>query len=98
MEKPTSKLNFAIIEFAFEDSEVNNLLTARDKHPETFGIRISCEFLGRNPKNLARSAYDVRFIYDVQIPSRQNHDDVSVIIEVEEGLIPRFQILHISTF
>jgi hypothetical protein len=65
MQKPTSELNFQIIEYIMQQSQVKALLDARDKEKRTLGMEISCKFYRRSPGGSSRSAYIVDFVYEV---------------------------------
>jgi hypothetical protein len=98
MQKPTSRLNFEIIEFVMRDNEVNQLLINRDKHPSAFGIEISCRFYKINASDSRFASYTVDFIYDARHPSGEIQDDISVLIQVKEGDVPEFRILGIKRY
>jgi len=98
MQKPTSLLNFEIMQFVMHDDEVLNLLHARDTHPYTFGIEMSCKFHSKNLQNPALSSYIVDFIYDAKQPANNINDDISIMVEVLEGNPAGFKILGIKKY
>ncbi len=98
MQKATSRLNSEIIEFVMRDNEVNNLLINRDKHPDAVGIEIACKFYKRNTTDNKFSTYTVDFIYDARHPSGERDDDVSVLVQVQEGNPPSFKILGLKKY
>jgi hypothetical protein len=48
MQKPTTTLNFQIIEFVMRQSQITNLLSQRDNHDSTIGMELSCRFYKRH--------------------------------------------------
>lgn len=98
MEKPTSNLNFEIIQFVMRQSQVTELLIGRDRHPDAAGVELVCKFYKRNPTHSRLSAYTVDFIYNTRYPAREKDDDISVLVEVMEGNPPSFQIIDIRKY
>ena len=96
MQKPTSLLNYNIIQFVMGDKQIIKLLQARDNHPTTFGIEISCRFLSPNNKNPHLSGYLVSFVYDAKSKTNNSADDISVTVEVSDNSQTPFKIIKVE--
>jgi hypothetical protein len=91
MVKPTSILNFKVIEHVVAEPKIADLIIARDKNSQTFGMEIRCRLIPEK-SNTISLFYILEFTY--KAPENGNHhDDIAVLVEVTEG-----PIIHILEF
>lgn len=92
MSKPTHGLFQAIVDFVLQDGKIQGSLEARNKDPYTVAQETRCLFQQRHPTDPNRALYEVQFIFHTNDPRRENNDDISVRVEVNDGATPDFAI------
>lgn len=98
MKKPTSALNFQILQFLFSDERLVQKLEARDQHQHAAGIELSCKFMRRDEDDRAASHYMVLFIYKTKNNFREDTDDLRVFVSVKDGDPVQIEITDVKPF
>ena len=79
-------------------SQVTNILAIRDNHFSVAGMELSCKFYRQHDTDPRFTAYTVDFSYNTKYPNSERDDDISVLVEVQQGNPPVFKILNIRAF
>jgi hypothetical protein len=90
MIKPTTALNFRVIEYVVTEPKIADLIIARDKNPQTFGMEIQCRVIPEKSSTVSLF-YILEFTYKAP-ENMSHHDDIAVLVEVTEG--PSIHILE----
>jgi hypothetical protein len=90
MIKPTAVLNFSVIEHVMQEPRIADLIIARDKNPQTFGMEIRCRIIPEK-SNTISLFYILELTYKAP-ENASHHDDIAVLVEVTEG--PTIHILE----
>lgn len=93
MLKPTSILNFRILEFLMKDTKLCKELKLRDTHKDAAIRELKVKF--ERHLTSTKTGYRVDFVYATRFPNLEKNDDIVVYIEVTEGNELKFKIVKI---
>jgi hypothetical protein len=82
MVKPTAALNFSVIEYVVTEPRIADLILARDKNPQTFGMEIRSRIIPEK-SNAVSLFYILEFTYKAP-ENISHHDDIAVLVEVTQ--------------
>ena len=98
MQKPTAFLNFEIIRFLSEQTEVVDLLNARDNDPNVISVELRSAFYKKHPTTPGLSSYRIDLIYTTKYPAENNKGDLYIIVEVAQGEPAKFEVVSINPY